>query len=134
MTRLLPRLPIAVLIAALAGCSGAPVSRLGQQVSTLVHGKGAPALAAGVKQFENAQYAEASRNLQSALDLGLSSASDRARAHKYLAFIHCASNRLSQCREQFGRALDAVPEMDLEASEAGHPVWGPAFKAAKARR
>lgn len=131
----LPRLTLAAgLLAFLAGCSTAPVSKLGDQISTMVHGKGAPALAAGVKSFEAGRYPDATKNLQNALDLGLSMANDRAKAHKYLAFIHCVSNRVQQCRDQFGKALDAAPEMDLEPAETGHPVWGPAFRSVKARR
>ena len=125
MIRYLP-LPLAALLAA---CASAPAP-----IATFVQGKGSPVLEAGVKQFENGQYAEATRSLQSALDLGLNVANDRARAHKYLAFIHCASSRVAQCREQFSRALDAAPGMELEPSEVGHPVWGPAFKTVKARR
>lgn len=127
------RLYAAVLLAAaLAGCAG--TSGFSTRMTTLLQGKGAPALAAGVQQFEQGQYPEATRSLRNALGLGLNSASERARAHKYLAFIHCASNRLTQCREQFARALEAAPDMDLDASEAGHPVWGPAFRAVKSLR
>jgi Tfp pilus assembly protein PilF len=123
-----------VLFALLAGCSAAPVAGIGDRISTLVHGKGTPALSAGVKSFESGRYAEATKNLQHALDLGLSFADDQAKAHKYLAFIHCVSNRLQLCRDQFGKALDAAPGMELEPAETGHPVWGPAFRSVKARR
>jgi Tfp pilus assembly protein PilF len=126
---------LAVLLAALmAGCAGSPAAGLGTRISTFVKGEGAPALEAGVQQFENGQYADAARSLQRALDLGLNTASERARTHKYLAFIHCVSSRLTQCRDQFGRALEASPDMELEASEAGHPIWGPAFRTVKAGR
>jgi Tfp pilus assembly protein PilF len=112
----------------LAGCAArAPIA-------TFVQGKGSPALEVGVQQFENGQYAEASRSLQSALDLGLNVANERARAHKYLAFIHCAGSRLAQCRDHFTRALEAFPDMELEPSEIGHPTWGPAFRTVKAKR
>ena len=123
------RYPLLPLAALLAACAGTPAP-----IATFVQGKGSPALETGVQQFENGQYTEATRSLQSALDLGLNVANDRARAHKYLAFIHCASSRLPQCRDQFSRALDAAPAMELEPSEIGHPVWGPAFKTVKARR
>jgi Tfp pilus assembly protein PilF len=105
-----------------------------QPVQTLMQGKGAPALSAGVAQFEQGRYAEATKSINSALQQGLSSNADQARAHKYLAFIHCVSNRMQQCRDAFGRALDANPAMELEASEAGHPTWGPVFKTVRSRR
>jgi Tfp pilus assembly protein PilF len=126
MTRLV--LVLATLL--LCACQSAPV----RSITSAFQSKGAPALSDGVKLFEEGRYPEASRSLNSALSQGLSSKSDQARAHKYLAFIHCVSNRTTQCRDEFSKALDADPQMDLEPSEAGHPTWGPVFKAVKARR
>jgi len=114
----------------LSSCATPPANR----ISALFQGKGAPALSAGVSQFEEGRYQEATRSLNSAIEQGLNSTSDLARAHKYLAFIYCVSNRVPQCREEFSRALDANPAMELQPSEAGHPIWGPVFKNAKARR
>jgi Tfp pilus assembly protein PilF len=88
---------------------------------------GSSALEAGLKQYENAEYAEAAKNLQAAIDLGVSD-KQRATAHKHLAFIHCTANRERQCREEFRKALAADPAMQLDAAEAGHPVWGPIFR------
>jgi Tfp pilus assembly protein PilF len=105
-----------------------------QPIQNLIQGKGAPALNAGVQQFEEGRYPDATKSINSALQLGLTSGSEQARAHKYLAFIHCVSNRMQQCRDEFGRALDASPSMELEPSEVGHPIWGPVFKAVRARR
>jgi hypothetical protein len=59
---------------------------------------------------------------------------ERANAHKHLAFIHCAAQRERQCREEFRRALDADPALELDAAEAGHPVWGPIFRSVKGQR
>ena len=102
-------------------------------VSVLTQGKGAPALSAGVAQFEEGRYPEATRSLNTALELGLASTADLARAHKYLAFIDCVTNRVPQCREEFARALEANPSLELEPSEASHPIWGPVFKSARAQ-
>jgi Tfp pilus assembly protein PilF len=88
---------------------------------------GSSTLEAGLKQYENAEYAEAAKNLQAAIDLGVSD-KQRATAHKHLAFIHCTANRERQCREEFRKALAADPAMQLDAAEAGHPVWGPIFR------
>jgi hypothetical protein len=118
------RLAAVLALAVLGGCANLAIFQ----------GKGGAALSAGIQQFEEGRYPEATRSLISALEQGLETTADLARAHKYLAFIHCASNRVQQCREEFGKALDASPSMQLDPNEAGHPVWGPAFKAAKARR
>src|SRR5205085_243363 len=94
---------------------------------------GAAALKAGIRQYDEGAYAEAARYLQGAIDLGLSDA-ERERAHKYLAFIHCASQRERACRDEFRKALAVDPALELEPAEAGHPVWGPVFRSVKAGR
>jgi Tfp pilus assembly protein PilF len=89
-------------------------------------------LRSGIASYENGAYQTAARQLQSALALGLADGADQARAHKYLAFMHCASQRQRQCRDAFGKALDAAPGFDLSPAEAGHPIWGPVFRKLKA--
>ena len=118
---------LAGVVLALSACSSAPMRDLQQR---LWSSKGDAALATGMRQYENGQYVEAARNLQAAVDLGLPTA-QRAGAHKHLAFIHCASGRERLCREDFRKALAIEPKMDLTAAEAGHPVWGPVFRALK---
>ena len=56
------------------------------------------------------------------------------RAHKYLAFIDCVSERIPACRDEFRKALRIDPGMELSTAEAGHPIWGPVFYAVKAGR
>ena len=112
----------ALLAAALAGCAQI------QSVSPL--SKGRSALNEGIRQYNDGQHLAAAKSLQSALDLGLSDR-QRADAYKHLAFIHCSSGRNGPCREDFRRALSADPALELAPAEAGHPVWGPIFKAVK---
>jgi hypothetical protein len=52
---------------------------------------------------------------------------DRAAAHKYLAFIYCTSNRLTECEAEFRAARLADPAFTLSKSEAGHPGWGQVY-------
>lgn len=112
----------ALLAAALAGCAQI------QSVSPL--SKGRSALNEGVRQYDDGQHGAAALSLQSALDLGLSDR-QRADAHKHLAFIHCSTGRTASCRDEFRKALAADPDLALAPAEAGHPVWGPIFKAVK---
>jgi len=86
----------------------------------------------GVKSYEDGDYKSAARQLQSALSLGLPAFQDQAIAHKYLAFIACASGRQSVCRDEFRKAFEADINFDLTTAEAGHPVWGPVFRSVKA--
>jgi Tfp pilus assembly protein PilF len=108
----------------LGACNSQPVQNPLQNLWN--PSKGTAALSAGLKEYENGQYAEASRNLQAAMDLGLTDR-ERADAHKHLAFIHCSSGRERACREEFRKALGVNPDLELAPAEAGHPVWGPLF-------
>ena len=92
---------------------------------------GDPPLAVGLRLYEEGKYEESAKTLQGAVERGLPD-KDRARAHKHLAFIHCAGGRERQCREEFRRALEVDPALQLTAAEAGHPVWGPVFRSLKA--
>lgn len=89
-------------------------------------------LQAGIARYEDGQYAAAQSRFQSALAAGLTPA-EAVRAHKYLAFIHCASKRERLCRTEFKRALVIDPAFQLNAAEAGHPIWGPVFRDVKHR-
>lgn len=95
--------------------------------------KAEPVLEAGVRLYEDGNYAESAKSLQAAIDQGLAT-KERARAHKYLAFIHCASSREQLCRDEFRQALAEDPSLELAPAEAGHPIWGPIFRAVKAGR
>ena len=119
---------------ALVGCQTEPFRTIGDDFRRAFGGaKGEPALATGIRQYEEGRYADAARQLQAAIGQGLS-ASDEVRAHKYLAFIHCVSDRVASCREEFRKALRIDPGMELSAAEAGHPSWGPVFRSVKAGR
>jgi Tfp pilus assembly protein PilF len=117
-----------------AGCESAPVRTVQEGIASLFQPyAGEKDLAAGIRSYENARYGESARQLQSALDAGLSRP-DRVKAHKYLAFIHCASGREGRCREEFRNALAIEPDFELDPAEAGHPMWGPVFRSVKAGR
>lgn len=131
------RFLLLVLISALflllgAGCSSGPVRDVG--LDKLSPRKAEQELSTGIKNYEDGNYKAAAKSLQSALESGLTFDSDAVRAHKYLAFIHCLSNREKQCRDEFRKALEKDNKFDLEPAEAGHPIWGPVFRAAKAER
>ena len=120
----------ALLVMALAaGCASEPGRRL-QAVFSPSQGSGA--LQAGLRLYDDGDYAGAQKALARALDQGLYH-HERASAHKHLAFIHCASGRERPCREEFRRALAADPALELTPAEAGHPAWGPAFRAVRGR-
>ena len=79
-------------------------------------------LSAGIQNYEDGNYKTAAKDLKSALDLGLTFESAAVNAHKYLAFIHCLSNRETQCRGEFRKALEKDSRFDLKPAEEGHPL------------
>lgn len=91
--------------------------------------KGAPELVAGIKAYDDGKYPESAKILRSALPR-LNKA-DQVQAYKYLGFVECSLGRKTQCRSEFAKALKIDPSFELEPSEAGHPLWGPVFRAAK---
>jgi len=118
------RLAIALLIATLGGCAMAPQGGL----SEVMQRPAERALLAGLRAYDDAQYGDAERELARALTTGLVSVKDRATAHKHLAFVYCASQRVAPCEGAFRAARAADPEFTLTRAEAGHPLWGPVYK------
>jgi len=126
----------ALLLAAalvLGGCETAPMKEIQQAFRDIFQtSKGEADLSAGLRSYENGNYNESMKQLQSALDQGLTK-SGQLQAYKHLAFIHCASGRQAACRSEFRKALTIDPGFDLTPAEAGHPLWGPVFAKEKAR-
>jgi Tfp pilus assembly protein PilF len=122
-------LPIILLAAALTGgCASGPFRDF-----ALPRTAGNSYLEEGIRNYEEGNYRTSARRLQFALEEGLSR-SDRVKAHKYLAFIACVSGQQLTCREEFAIALELDPAFNLDAAEAGHPIWGPVFSTLKAKR
>lgn len=119
-------------IALLSACSSDPVRDIG--LDKLAPRKAEQELSAGLKSYEDGNYAQAQKQLQNALNSDLAFKKDRVTAHKYLAFIHCVSERKKQCRASFKEALEINPDLELTAAESGHPLWGPVFREVQAEQ
>ena len=113
----------------LGGCRTNPV----QEVRQFFHAKGESHLKAGLRNYEDGHLEAAADNFRDALRAGLGEA-DEITANKYLAFIECAHKRERHCRAYFRRVLELQPDYELSAVEAGHPLWGPTFRALKGPR
>ena len=122
--RIASPLVTAVFVALLAGCAVAPQGGL----SEVMQRPAERALLAGLRAYDDGQYADAERELGKALATGLVSAKDRATAHKHLAFVYCTSQRMATCADAFRAARAADPEFTLSRAEAGHPLWGPVYR------
>lgn len=127
-------LVLAVLLA--AGCAMQPTSTTQpvqkpaapQITEEVLRERAKEQLAAGQRLYEKGEYDSAAKSLAAALDHGLLSRPDQARARKLLAFIHCAGGREVLCRDEFRKAFEIHPEFALSAAEDGHPIWGPVYR------
>jgi len=115
---------VVLACALLTACAVAPVGGL----SEVMQRPAERALLAGLRAYDDGQYADAERELNQALTTGLVSTKDRAAAHKHLAFVYCSSQRAKPCEEAFRAARKADAEFALTRAEAGHPLWGPVYK------
>lgn len=113
-----------------AGCASQTARDIG--IDKLAPRKAEQALNSGVRHYEEGELNAAQKNLQEALALGLTFDADKVTAHKYLAFIYCASNQEKQCRDAFRRAFEIDPAFKLERTEIGHPLWGPVYNSVRA--
>jgi Tfp pilus assembly protein PilF len=125
MTRLLASVALALVLSACATDRG---------LTDVMQRPAERALLAGLRAYDDGQYADAERELQRALGTGLASPRDRATAHKHLAFVTCTSNRAPACEKAFRDALAADPAFALSKAEAGHPQWGPVYRRVTATR
>lgn len=116
-----------LVLAALTGCAlqpkQAPIGLL-----DVVSRPAEKALQSGLRAYDDAQYADAEKQLNTALRTGLVSPRDQAEAHKVLAFVYCTSKRLVECEAEFRAARASDPGFALSKSEQGHPLWGPVYK------
>ena len=81
----------------------------------------------GVRRYEGGRYGVAALWLDEAIELGLDKPS-AMRAHKLRAFIECIAGRSEPCKKHFRKIIELDPAFELVRAEAGHPMWGPAFR------
>jgi tetratricopeptide (TPR) repeat protein len=85
----------------------------------------------GLARYRDNRFEIALGDLNAAMSSGQLNSSDEINARKHMAFIHCASNRETQCREQFQAILKDDPDFNLAPNEASHPLWGPVWRSVK---
>lgn len=101
-------------------------------IDKLAPRKAEQTLSNGIHQYEDGELKAAQKSLQEALNLGLAFNADKVSAHKYLAFIYCASSQSVPCRDEFRRAFEIDPTFKLDRTEIGHPLWGPVYNSVRA--
>lgn len=118
-------------VALLSACAPVEVVRP-TSVAELASKAAEQSLLAGLKAYDDGDYPAAEKALRKALEERLAFPRDVATAWKFLAFIHCVSNRPGECEAAFRQAFAADSGFDLAAKERGHPLWGPVFQKVKA--
>lgn len=94
---------------------------------------GSPALARGMANYEDGNYSEAASQLKLSLEQKLSPP-EQILARKHLAFAYCVGGKDRLCADEFKKLVDISPSFELDAAEAGHPIWGPVFRRVKAKK
>ncbi len=112
---------VLVVCMGLAGCATPSLVQWLEQPA-------AKALWLGLRAYEDGQWVASERELQTALSVGLEHPQDKATAHKLLAFMQCASQRMAACEQSFKDAWAADRRFTLTKAEAGHPLWGPVYR------
>jgi len=88
-------------------------------------------LALGLGQYDKGDSENALKNLTASLEHGMLNKVDQSIARKYLAMIHCVSNREAQCRDEFRKAFEINSDFALTTAEDGHPIWGPVYRSVR---
>ncbi len=86
-----------------------------------------------MKAYDDADYPTAIKLLQDVQKEKLSP-TEQIRTLKFTAFSYCLTNHVTMCRNEFEKILLLNPAFELDAAEAGHPSWGPAFRAVKTKQ
>ncbi|RTQ32585.1 hypothetical protein EJP69_21850 [Variovorax gossypii] len=131
MKSCLPALAFALIV--VAGCTTTPPPEPAPQPERLSQQVARTTLEKAQQAYDEGDYAKALSTLKSGGVSVFEAAepSTRLDAMKLEAFSYCVANQIAECRLQFRKILDAFPTFELNVAERKHPVWGPAFEAAK---
>jgi hypothetical protein len=89
------------------------------------------ALQAVQGMYKAGRYGDVVREVARSQDLNEAPPALRVQAMKLRAFSYCLSKYRVLCQEEFGRILKIDPAFELSPTEQGHPLWGPAYRAAR---
>jgi Tfp pilus assembly protein PilF len=121
-------LAAALLLAGCQSMSPPPIPPATESMAQLYARPAERALINGLRAYEEGAFERAEQSFRTAVLQNLRDRRDLAVAHKYLAFIACAFNRISECEREFRNAFGADPNFVLTDAEIGHPVWGPVYR------
>jgi hypothetical protein len=111
-------LPVSLAAALAAGC--ASTGGAAQQALSQVR-----------EQYAAGDYGDVVRTVATSQALAQAPEDTRIEALKLQAFSYCVTNYTRLCEDGFVRILRMDPSFTLAPNEAGHPLWGPAFRRAQ---
>jgi tetratricopeptide (TPR) repeat protein len=87
--------------------------------------KSEEALRQGIALYEKGDFEQAIQRLSGAYWIwdAASPVAVKVKAHKYIAFSYCVTNREEQCQAQFEHAIRLDRHFILAEAERGHPMW-----------
>jgi hypothetical protein len=123
------RFAMLMLAASLAACSANHTQQTmsGPPTQAAIDG-----LAHVRERYQAGAYGDVIRTVATSDALTTAPTDMRIEALKLQAFSYCVTGYRVLCEDDFTRILALDPKFELSPAEVGHPVWGPAFKRAKA--
>lgn len=82
--------------------------------------------------YQAGGYGDVIRTVATSDALATAPTDMRVEALKLQAFSYCVTGYRVLCEDDFKRILELDPAFELGPAEIGHPLWGPAFRRAKA--
>ncbi|OZI63162.1 TssQ family T6SS-associated lipoprotein [Bordetella genomosp. 11] len=125
------RFAVLGLAAALAACS-APTTAPSPPAAPSQ--AAVDALARVRQSYQSGAYGDVIRTVATSDALATAPTDMRVESLKLQAFSYCVTGYRVLCEDDFTRILNLDPGFELSAAEIGHPLWGPAFRRAKAAR
>jgi uncharacterized lipoprotein YajG len=113
------------------GAAPAPVARPAAVIMNTMDQRGQAAIAEANKQFTAGDFKAVVVTLNTSKAIDFSSTATQVQAHKLLAFSYCITKKTSLCNAEAQRVMVLDPTFQLSEAERSHPMWGPAFAAAR---
>lgn len=108
-----------------------PAARPAAVILNAMEQRAQAVIAEANKQFTAGDFKAAIVNLSTSKAIDFSSTATQVQAHKLLAFSYCITKKTAPCHAEAERVMLLDPGFQLSETERSHPMWGPAFEAAR---
>lgn len=108
-----------------------PAARPASVILNAMEQRGQAAIAEANRQFTAGDFKAVIAHLNTSKAIDFSSTATQVQAHKLLAFSYCLTKKTALCNTEAERVMLLDPGFQLSEAERSHPMWGPAFDAAR---